>query len=124
MKEEIIQESKFCLEDKKAIKSFSQKIITDIKLKNRHYLNEIAGGNSQSRFLKEIFGIDFKILLKPGYYVDALVLKSSVTDPKDFIQKLQGVSIWTEEIFFNGKEHLAIRNVNTKEVYDNIYRLR
>lgn len=124
IKEDTLEGSLHCLKDEKEIKSFSQKIITEIRLKNRHYQKEIVGGTYQSRFLTDFFQVEFKAFLKPGYHVDALLLKNSAEDIEGIIQKQHEKNIQTESVFLKDEEYLLIRNVNTKAVYENIQKLQ
>lgn len=64
-----------------------------------------------------------KAYLRPGYHVDALLDTSDGDNCEDILKKLEEVNIPANSISLEGRTHLVIRDVNTREVADNIRRL-
>ncbi|MBA2368573.1 MAG: hypothetical protein H0V82_06075 [Candidatus Protochlamydia sp.] len=123
MGEESIPDINFCLSSNKDFKVFSQKIITEIQLKNKNYLEEITEGSYASKYLTKFFAAPFKAFLRHGYYVDALLLKDSTSSIERITKILHEKNISSETLCLNEKEYLLIRNINTKEVSDMVHKL-
>lgn len=113
----------FCLIDEQSRNLLNGRIIKEMKSKNVNYKEEVVGGNSHSRFLSHFFNKNFKAYLRPGYYVDALLDTFHISDCEGIVKKLEEVAITTESVSLEGRTHLVIRDVNTKEIADNIRRL-
>jgi hypothetical protein len=113
----------FCLIDENNHKLLVEKIIKDIKSKNIQYKQEIVGGNSHSIFLSNFFQKDFRAFMRPGYYVDALLNIENSDNTEEIITKLKEVNIQIEKTALLGSTYLVIKDINTKEVADNIRQL-
>jgi hypothetical protein len=110
----------FCLINEQDRKLLKERIVKEIKLNNTNYKGEIVEGNSHSRYLSNFFNKNFKAYMRPGYYADALLDTCNVDDCKNVVKKLQQANIPTHNISLEGRNYLVVRDVNTKEIADNI----
>lgn len=117
---ETLKNHTFCLIDDRSRNLLKERIIREIKSNNTDYKEEIFDGNSQSRHLSDFFKMGFKAYVRPGYYVDALLEICNVNDCENVVRKLQQVNLATSYTSMNGRNYLVVRDINTKEVADNI----
>lgn len=106
----------------KDIKPFSERVIREIIGKTK-YKREILNNNSHSQFLSECFKTNFRVFLRPGYHIDALVDISEPSDIGDIQQRVSAVGVQIYKISLKGRDYLAIPNVNTKDIADRIRRI-
>lgn len=97
----------------KEIKPFGNRIIQEINQKIK-YKNEILE-NSHSRFLKERFNANFRAFVRPGSYVDALV-DMNESNIQDIQTSLNSLGVSTHCYSLEGRVHLVVPGVNTKEI--------
>jgi hypothetical protein len=121
---ETLKDHKFCLMNESDIKSLTGRIVKEIKEKNVQYKEEIIGANSHSFFLSDFFKEKFRAFLRLGHYVDALLDIEKSGDAKAITAKLKEFNIPTSRLSLLGSTFVVIRDVNTKEVAENIRRLK
>jgi hypothetical protein len=106
----------------KDIKTFSKRLIEEIDAKTK-YQKEILDYNSHTQFLSDRFKTKFRAFLRPGYHLDALVDVAEAPDI-DYIQKsVSAKEIETHRVSLDGREYLAIPNVNTKSIAERIRKI-
>jgi hypothetical protein len=116
---------KFCLlSNESDIEFFMNKIVVEIKAKNTKYTNEISDGCSHTQVLSKTYKANFKAFVRGGYYVDALLEVGGLTDINNIDMRLRAHNIQSHYSFFQEKKYLVISDVNTKEVAENIRKLR
>ncbi len=115
---------KFCIKSDTVIKSLSDKVIKEIRSKNTFYKEEINGGSPQSKLLNEIFKVDFKAFMRPGYYVDGLLRINDLHYISEIIKKLDLNGILNYKSSFFEEEFLVIPEINIKVVAEKIYSLQ
>lgn len=108
-----------------SVKQFSKKIVKDITDKTR-YKKEIPEGNSHSQFLTRCFKANFRIFMRPGYYVDALVdIEDTPTPHVEKIRKDLGeVGVQTHDFSMNNRQYLVVPNVNVRDVANRIWTIK
>jgi hypothetical protein len=121
---DVLKQYEFCLPNESDCELLKKRIITEIKSKNTQYKREIVGGNSHSIFLSKFFHKDFRAFERPGYHVDALLDIGEADDIKEVVEKLRKVNIQTYTKSLIGRTYLVVSEVNTREVADNIRRLK
>ncbi|MEX0961354.1 MAG: hypothetical protein WDZ28_00665 [Simkaniaceae bacterium] len=104
------------------IKPFGKKVIREITEKTR-YTREILGYNSHSQFLSDCFKTNFRAFLRPGYHVDALVDVTEPSDIEEIQQRVSTAGVQTHRISLDGRNYLAIPNVNTRDVAERIRKI-
>ena len=120
----ILKDHSYRLLNEKDAKSLNEKIIKEIKSSNTQYRKEVEGGNSHSEFLSEVFKANVQAFERPGYYVDALLDTNQSVDVKNITEKLQEANIQFHQTSLDGHTYLVIPEVNTREVAENIRRLK
>jgi hypothetical protein len=120
---ETLKNHTFCLLDEQDRTILKERIVKEIKSKNLNYKEEIMEENSHSKFLSDFFNVIFKAHMRPGHYLDAVLNTSNLDDCKGIIKKLDEVNVSSNSRLLEGRNHLVVRNVNTKEVAENIRRL-
>lgn len=104
------------------IKLFGERVIREITEKTK-YTREILDYNSHSQFLSDCFKTNFRAFLRPGYYVDALVDVTEPSDIEDIQRRVSATGVQTHRISLDGRDYLAIPNVNTRDIAERIRRI-
>jgi len=106
----------------KDIKSFGERVIREITGKTK-YTREILHYNSHSQFLSDCFKTNFRAFLRPGYHVDALVDVTEPSDIEDIERRVSATGVSTHRIALDGRNYLAIPNVNTRDIAERIRKI-
>jgi hypothetical protein len=106
----------------KDIQPFGQRVIREITRKTK-YTIEILDYNSHSQFLSDCFKTNFRAFLRPGYNVDALVDVTEPSDIEEIERRLSATGVQTHHIALDGRNYLAIPNVNTRDIAERIRRI-
>lgn len=105
------------------VKAFKNKIVKEV-IPKIGYIKEILEGNSHSRYLSELFGVNFQAFLRPGYYVDGLLDIEEKENIEKIEQNLTENNIQTRRDFLEGRLYLVISDINTEKVIKRISQLR
>lgn len=119
---EVLKDHIFPL-SKEDVEYFKKRVVSEIAPKTK-YKKEIVEGTSHSEFLSRVFGVAFRVFMRPGYWVDALLNIDPVADFERITKKLNEKHIRTRYIFFQEHRYLVIPNVNAKKVAESIRTLR
>lgn len=106
----------------KDIKPFGERVIKEITGKTR-YTREILDYNSHSQFLSDCFKTKFRAFLRPGYHLDALVDVTEPANIEDIQRRVSTAGVQTHRISLNGRNYLAIPNVNTRDIAEKIRKI-
>ena len=104
------------------IKPFSERVIREITEKTK-YIKEILDYNSHSQFLSNCFKTNFRAFLRQGYHVDALVDVTEPSDIEDIQLRVSAAGVQTHRISLDGRNYLAIPNVNTGDIAKRIRKI-
>ncbi len=106
----------------KDIKPFSERVIREIAEKTK-YTREILDYNSHSQFLSNCFKTNFRAFLRSEYHVDALVDVTEPSNIEDIQLRVSAAGVQTHRISLNGRNYLAIPNVNTRDIAERIRKI-
>lgn len=113
----VLEKQKITLDTDSEIESFVKKLISEVQARNTHYIEEVAGGNSQAAYLSEFFKVEFKAFKRLGHYVDLLLDISTVANGDEIARTLSAADIPAR---ISGRNTLIISNVNTQMIGDRI----
>lgn len=102
--------------------AFKKKILKDIKSCTK-YKAEVLNGNSHTRYLSNLFGVEFKAFLRPRFFVDGVLSLEEVKDSSSIFSKLKSKEIECYEKLDQGKKFLVIPDVNTGSVIEKLYKI-
>ena len=100
---EVLKDRIIRLDENNEIKTFSNRVVKEIKQKNRNYCVEVIEKNSHAEILSKLFNVQFTVKMRPGYYVDALLAIEENTSVNEIKQSLKKFEVAFEEIQINGK---------------------
>lgn len=108
----------YCLVNENETSEFVNRILRDVKTNNDVYKKEIEE-TSSSKILSHYFSLEVRTLMRPGFYVDALI----ATDQDNVKLKLSEYNIESHQITINDKTYLVVQDINTHEVASKILKL-
>ncbi|HEV8052700.1 MAG TPA: hypothetical protein VGP47_09405 [Parachlamydiaceae bacterium] len=114
----------YCILNENDKDALANRIIKDIKSKQNPYQEGIVEGTSATVYLSQIFKVDCNALIRPGYFVDAVIDTNQVADLNDIKDKLYFADIESHQTILADHSYLVIPSVNTEQVSSSISRLR
>lgn len=101
---------------------FSRRVVKEVSEKTR-YIKEITDPNSHSDFLSKRFRANFRVFLRPGYHLDALVDVRKVSDWEEVKKLAEASGVQTDIVSLKGQNYLAIPNVNSRDIAEKIRKI-
>jgi hypothetical protein len=111
-----LKDHAFCIRDENDAFALVEKIVKEVKSKNTQYRKEIIDENSHGQFLNKVFQVKFRLFMRHGHYMDALLNMQAEECGESIFNTLKqkGISIYKKS--FNKNVMLVIPEINTEHV--------
>jgi hypothetical protein len=104
------------------VAAFAKRILDEVAPKIG-YLREIQEPNSHKDLLNAKFSARFRVFLRPGYLIDALVDIENTPQMTTIQKTFETAGIQTRETSLEGRKFLVIPGVNTKPIAEKLQKL-